>query len=60
MAIRNTLEIKSIAEDPCKQALTEQGGLLTSALIAVIEALRLNPDRYAIIYNTIYDNDDKV
>jgi hypothetical protein len=31
---------------------------LTSALLAVIEALRLNPDRYAIIYNTRYGNND--
>jgi hypothetical protein len=31
---------------------------LTSALIAVVEALRLNPDRYAIIYNTKHDNND--
>jgi hypothetical protein len=31
---------------------------LTSALLAVVEALRLNPDRYAIIYNTKYDNND--
>jgi hypothetical protein len=30
----------------------------TSALIAVVEALRLNPDRYAVIYNTKYDDND--
>ena len=36
----------------------EQGGLLTSAPLAVVEALRLNPDRYTIIYNTKYDNND--
>ena len=50
------LKIKSIAEEHVNKLLTEQGGLLTSALIAVIEALRLHPDRYAIIYNTKYDN----
>jgi len=30
----------------------------TSALIAVVEALRLNPDRYTVIYNTKYDDND--
>jgi hypothetical protein len=45
---RKYLEIKSIVEEQVNRLLTEQGELLTSALIAV-EALRLNPDRYAII-----------
>jgi hypothetical protein len=31
---------------------------LNSALIAVVEALRMNPDRYAVIYNSKYDNND--
>jgi hypothetical protein len=52
------LKIKSIAGEHVNRLLTEQGGLLTSALLAVIEALRLNPDRYAVIYNTKYDNND--
>ena len=55
---RKYLKIKSIAEEHVNRLLTEQGGLLTSALLAVVEALRMNPDRYAVIYNTIYDNDD--
>ena len=34
--------------------------LLTSALIAVVEALRMNPDRYAVIYNSKYDNNNGI
>jgi hypothetical protein len=45
------LEIKGIAEELVNRLLTEQGGLLTSALLAVVEALRLNPDRCAVIYD---------
>jgi tetratricopeptide (TPR) repeat protein len=30
--------------------------LLNSALVAVVEALRMNPDRYAVIYNSKYDD----
>ena len=30
----------------------------TSALVAVVEALRMNPDRYAVIYNSKYDNNN--
>jgi hypothetical protein len=52
------LKIKGIAEEHVNRLLTEQGGLLTSALLAVVEALRLNPDRYAVIYNTKYDDKD--
>jgi hypothetical protein len=40
--------------------LAERKSLLTSALVAVVEALRMNPDRYAIIYNAKYDNNDDV
>ena len=40
--------------------LTDLESLLSSALIAVVEALRMNPDRYAIIYDSKYDNDDNV
>jgi hypothetical protein len=36
--------------------LTEQKSLLDLALKAVIEALRMNPDRYAVIYNSKYDD----
>jgi hypothetical protein len=35
-------------------------GLSSSALIAVVEALRTNADRYAIIYDTKYDSDENV
>ncbi|MGB7636099.1 MAG: hypothetical protein WBL88_00850 [Nitrososphaeraceae archaeon] len=31
---------------------------MTSVLIAVVEASRLNPDTYNVIYNTKYDNND--
>jgi len=34
---------------------------LNSALVAVVEALRMNPDRYAVIYNSKYDdNNDNI
>lgn len=52
------LKIKSVAEEVVDRLLAERKSLLSSALIAVVEALRMNPDRYAVIYNTIYDNDD--
>jgi hypothetical protein len=39
--------------------LAERKSLLNSALVAV-EALRMYPDRYAIIYNSKYDNDGVV
>jgi hypothetical protein len=38
--------------------LKERKSLLTSALVAVVEALRMNPDRYAVIYNSKYDNNE--
>lgn len=53
---RKYLEIKSIVEEQVNRLLTEQGGLLNSVLLAVVEALRMNPDRYAIIYNSKYDD----
>jgi hypothetical protein len=40
--------------------LTDEETLLDLALNAVIEALRMNPDRYAVIYNTKYDSSDNV
>jgi chorismate mutase len=53
------LKIKSIAEEVVDRLLKERE--LTSALIAVVEALRMNPDRYAVIYNSKYnDNNDNV
>jgi hypothetical protein len=33
--------------------------LLSSALNAVIEALRMNPDKYAVIYNN-HDDDNNI
>ena len=33
--------------------MAEQGPLLTSAIIAVVHALRVNPDKYAIIFDNI-------
>ena len=40
--------------------LAERESLLTSALIAVVEALRMNPDKYAVIYNSKYDDNDNI
>jgi hypothetical protein len=54
------LQIKRIAEEVVGRVLAERKSLLTSALIAVVEALRMNPDRYAVIYNSKYDNNDNV
>ena len=52
------LKIKDLAEEVVNGLLTEQESLLDLALKAVIEALRMNPDRYAIIYDSKYDSDD--
>jgi chorismate mutase len=54
------LQIKRIAEEVVDRLLEERKSLLTSALIAVVEALRMNPDRYAIIYNSKYDNNNGI
>jgi hypothetical protein len=53
------LKIKNVAEEVVNRLLTDLKSLLSSALIAV-EALRMNPDRYAIVYDSKYDNDDNV
>ena len=52
------LQIKSIAEEVVDRLLAERKSLLTSALIAVVEALRMNPDKYAVIYDSKYDNNN--
>jgi chromosome segregation ATPase len=54
------LKIKSVAEEVVDRLLAERKSLLSSALIAVVEALRMNPDRYAVIYIIKYDNNDNV
>jgi chorismate mutase len=54
------LEIKGVTEGHVNRLLTEQESLLDLALNAVIEALRMNPDRYAVIYNSKYDNSNSV
>jgi hypothetical protein len=54
------LKIKDVAEEHVNRLLTEEEPLLDLALKAVIEALRMNPDRYAIIYNSKYDNNDNI
>jgi hypothetical protein len=41
------------------RSLTEQRVLLSSALNAVIEALRMNPDKYVVIYNN-HDDDNNI
>ncbi|HEY6884350.1 MAG TPA: hypothetical protein VI278_09970, partial [Nitrososphaeraceae archaeon] len=57
---RRYLQIRRMAEEVVDRLLAERKSLLTSAIIAVIEALRMNPDRYAIIYNSKYDNDNSI
>ena len=54
------LQIKDVAEEQVNRLLTEQESLLDLALKAVIEALRMNPGRYAVIYDSKYDSDDNV
>jgi hypothetical protein len=54
------LKIKGVAEEDVNRLLTEQETLLDLALKAVIEALRMTPDRYKIIYNSKYDNNDNI
>jgi chorismate mutase len=54
------LKIKDVAEKHVNRLLKEEETLLDLALKAVIETLRMNPDRYAIIYNIKYDSDDNV
>jgi hypothetical protein len=57
---RRYLQTKRLAEEVVDRLLKERKSLLTSALIAVVEALRMNPDRYAIIYNIKYDNNNSI
>jgi chromosome segregation ATPase len=54
------LQIKDVAEEHVNRLLTEEESLLDLALKAVIEALRMNPDTYANIYNSKYDNSNSV
>jgi tryptophanyl-tRNA synthetase len=44
------LEIKGIAQEHVNYLLTERKTLLTIAIIAVIEALKMNPDTYTTIF----------
>jgi chorismate mutase len=53
---RRYLQIKGIAEEVVERLLAERKSLLASAIVAVVEALRMNPDRYAIIYNSKYED----
>jgi hypothetical protein len=53
---RGYLQIRRIDEEVVDRLLTERKSLLSSALIAVIEDLRMNPDRCAVIYNSKYDD----
>jgi cell division septum initiation protein DivIVA len=57
---RRYLQIKSMAEQVVNRLLAERKSLLTSALVAVVEALRMDPDRYAIIYSSKYDNNEGI
>ena len=47
-------------EGDINRLLTEQEPLLDMALNAVIEALRMNPDRYNVIYNSKYEGNETV
>jgi hypothetical protein len=55
---RRYLQIKGIAQEVVDRLLAERKLLLNSALIAFVEALRMNPDRYAVIFNSKYDNNN--
>jgi hypothetical protein len=51
------LRILSQLEEFVSRLLAEQGVLLTSAIIALVHALRENPGKYNIIFdNTKYDD----
>jgi chorismate mutase len=50
------LQIKDLAEETVNRLLRKQESLLDLALKAVVEALRMNPDRYKIIYDSKYDD----
>ena len=52
------LQIKGIAEEVVDRFLAERKSLLNSALVAVVEALRMNPDGYVVIFNSKYDNNN--
>src|SRR6187401_3220029 len=52
------LKVKGVAEEHVNRLLAEQESLLDLALNAVIEALTMNPDTYAVIYNSKYDNNN--
>jgi len=52
------LKVKDVAEEHVNRLLAEQESLLDLALNAVIEALTMNPDTYAVIYNSKYDNNN--
>jgi DNA-binding CsgD family transcriptional regulator len=54
------LKIKDVAAEQVHRLLTEEESLLDLALKAVIEALRMNSDRYNVIYNSKYDNNDNI
>jgi chorismate mutase len=54
------LKIKRMAEEVVAGLLAKRKSLLNSALVAVVEALRMNPDRYAVIYNNKYDNNNNI
>src|SRR6188472_1378008 len=51
------LQIKDAAEEQVNRLLREEESLLDLALKAVIEALRMNPDKYKIIYDNKYESD---
>jgi hypothetical protein len=50
--------IRSIAKQIVNRLLAKCGALLTSAIIVVVHALRLNPDKYAIIFDNAKYNDN--
>ena len=54
------LKIRGVAKEIVNRLLTEQESLLDLVLKIIIEALRISPDKYEVIYNRKYDNDDRV
>jgi hypothetical protein len=46
------IQIKRITEEVVDRRLVEYKSLLTSALVAVVEALTMNPNRYIVIYHS--------
>jgi hypothetical protein len=60
ISFRAIADILKKKEEVVDRLVAELKSLLNSALVAVVEALRMNPDRYVVIYNSKYDNNDNI